>query len=144
MQRFVVRRQQGARSVASVTPFTGSFETCAIIGERPDAVILAFAGTDPDIWQNLVTDGAFRIDPTTGTHDGFRKAAVAANDVRGRKWRAAEQSDAVRHPDRLKRFFVWLAGQLATSRASPTRTPNALIFQPRTRALPKRYLGTVG
>src|SRR4051812_10393967 len=47
----------------SVTPFiksrtslSGSFESCGLIGERPGAVILAFAGTDPGIWQNLATD----------------------------------------------------------------------------------------
>jgi triacylglycerol lipase len=47
----------------SVVPFIkqkgslkGSFETCGLIGERDGAVILAFAGTDPGIWQNLASD----------------------------------------------------------------------------------------
>jgi hypothetical protein len=58
----------------------GSFETCGIIGERPDAVILAFAGTDPGVWQNLVTD--FTPLPRQGSdlHQGFRVAADAAKD----------------------------------------------------------------
>jgi triacylglycerol lipase len=70
----------------SVTPFTQqnislnhSFETSGLIGERPGAVILAFAGTDPGIWQNLVTD--FTPLPQAGSdiHDGFRVAAEAAH-----------------------------------------------------------------
>jgi triacylglycerol lipase len=58
----------------------GSFETCGIVGERPDAVILAFAGTDPGVWQNLVTD--FTPLPREGSdlHQGFRIAAEAAKD----------------------------------------------------------------
>jgi hypothetical protein len=69
----------------SVTPFIrqnisleGSFETCGLIGEHNRAVILAFAGTDPGIWQNLVSD--FTPVPRDGsdTHDGFRVAAAAA------------------------------------------------------------------
>lgn len=65
---------------SSITSFTRSFETCGVIGERPDAVVLAFAGTDPGIWQNLVTDGVFRIDPATDTHVGFQEAALSAKD----------------------------------------------------------------
>ncbi len=70
---------------ASVFPFikqktalAGSFETCGIIGERADAVILAFAGTDPGIWQNLATD--FNPLPQAGSdiHEGFRLAVAAA------------------------------------------------------------------
>jgi triacylglycerol lipase len=55
-----------------------SFETCGLIGQRDRAVILAFAGTDPGIWQNLVSD--FTPIPRDGsdTHDGFRVAAEAA------------------------------------------------------------------
>jgi triacylglycerol lipase len=76
---------RGKWDFTSVTPFiqqktsvTGSFETCGLIGERDKAVILAFAGTDPGIWQNLVSD--FTPVPRAGsdTHDGFRVAAAAA------------------------------------------------------------------
>jgi hypothetical protein len=60
------------------TSLNGNFETCGIIGERPDAIILAFAGTDPGIWQNLATD--FDLRPVTegDTHRGFQLAAIAA------------------------------------------------------------------
>jgi triacylglycerol lipase len=69
----------------SVTPFIrqnisldGTFETCGLIGERDKAVVLAFAGTDPGVWQNLVSD--FTPIPRDGsdTHDGFRVAEAAA------------------------------------------------------------------
>jgi triacylglycerol lipase len=69
----------------AVTPFVldnislnGSFETCGLIGERDDAVVMAFAGTDPGIWQNLTTD--FTPLPRVGsdTHRGFELAAAAA------------------------------------------------------------------
>jgi len=56
----------------------GSFETCGLIGERPDAVILAFAGTDPGMWQNLATDFNVVPEPPSDTHRGFQQAATAA------------------------------------------------------------------
>jgi triacylglycerol lipase len=64
--------------IKNKTSLKGSFETCGIIGERADAVILAFAGTDPGIWQNLATD--FNPLPQMGSdiHEGFRLAAAAA------------------------------------------------------------------
>jgi len=64
---------------SSVAPFTGTFETCGIVGERLDAVVLVFAGTDPGIWQNLVTDSAFLLDRQTDIHTGFQKAVSRAN-----------------------------------------------------------------
>lgn len=69
---------------SAVTPFirhkiglTASFETCGLIGERPNAVILAFAGTDPAVWETLATD--FNIRPIAGkdTHAGFQAAVDA-------------------------------------------------------------------
>ena len=60
------------------TELNGSFETCGIIAERPDAVILAFAGTDPVVWQNLATDFSARPTANTNTHAGFERAAGAA------------------------------------------------------------------
>jgi triacylglycerol lipase len=64
-------------SIPKVSP-TGSFETCGLVGQRPDAIILAFAGTDPGVWQNLATD--FSPLPRKGldTHGGFALAATAA------------------------------------------------------------------
>ena len=59
------------------TGLTGSFETCGIIAERLDAVILAFAGTDPSVWQNLATD--FNARPKANNkHAGFELAARPA------------------------------------------------------------------
>jgi len=62
----------------SKTGLEGSFETCGIIAERPDAVILAFAGTDPAVWQNLATDFNARPTPNTDKHAGFEAASKAA------------------------------------------------------------------
>lgn len=71
----------------SVTPFRGagaafnaSFDTTGLFGERPDAVVLAFAGTDPAVWQTVVTDFNLRIDPATNTHHGFR-AAFSTSEI---------------------------------------------------------------
>jgi hypothetical protein len=75
----------GKWEFTSVTSFilqktspVGSFETCGLIGERDKAVILAFAGTDPGIWQNLVSDLTPVPRPGSDIHDGFRIAAEAA------------------------------------------------------------------
>jgi predicted lipase len=70
----------------------GSFETRGLIGERRGAVILAFAGTDPGIWQNLVTD--FTPLPQAGSdiHDGFRLAAAAAEPQVARAVELCRQS----------------------------------------------------
>jgi triacylglycerol lipase len=69
----------------TVAPFTkhkidvtASFDTCGIIGERPDAVILAFAGTDPAVWETLATDFNIRPRPDTNTHAGFQAALDSA------------------------------------------------------------------
>jgi triacylglycerol lipase len=60
------------------TSLKGSFETCGLIGERTGAVILAFAGTDPGIWQNLATDITPLPQVGSDIHEGFRLAAAAA------------------------------------------------------------------
>jgi triacylglycerol lipase len=69
----------------SVTPFVrhdigiaASFETTGIICERSDAVILAFAGTDPVVWETLATDFNIRPTPDKNTHIGFQTALDAA------------------------------------------------------------------
>jgi triacylglycerol lipase len=70
-----------------VTTFRGqrvalgaSFDTTGVLGERPDAVVLAFAGTDPAVWETVATDFNLRIGPSH-VHVGFQAAmdAVAAN-----------------------------------------------------------------
>jgi triacylglycerol lipase len=69
----------------AVTPFVkrkvaiaASFETCGLIGERPDAVVLAFAGTDPAVWKTLATDVNVRLTADRDTHIGFQTALDAA------------------------------------------------------------------
>jgi len=69
---------------SSATPFgvkrvdvTASFDTSGLLAERPDAILLAFAGTDPGVWETLATDGNFRIDPQTDTRVGFQAALNA-------------------------------------------------------------------
>ncbi|MEA2998147.1 MAG: triacylglycerol lipase [Alphaproteobacteria bacterium] len=59
--------------------FKASYDTCGIIGERDKAVILAFAGTDPGVWETIITD--FTLRPGTDTHAGFQDAADAVKDV---------------------------------------------------------------
>jgi triacylglycerol lipase len=85
----------------SVLPFVrrnvderATFDTCGIIGERQDAVVLAFAGTDPGVWENLVTDGDARITPDN-THRGFQTALDA---VLGEVDQAVQKSQANRKP----------------------------------------------
>ncbi len=69
---------------ANVTPFvrqkdglTASFDTCGLVAERADAIILAFAGTDPGVWETLATDFNIRPRPDTDTHVGFQTALDA-------------------------------------------------------------------
>jgi triacylglycerol lipase len=61
------------------TSVEDSYETCGIIGERAGAVILAFAGTDPGVWQNLATDAAVLPRTNSDIHDGFLMAAEAVS-----------------------------------------------------------------
>lgn len=59
-----------------------SFDTTGVFGERADAVVLSFAGTDPAVWETLATDFNPRIGPGN-THVGFQAAMDAAvSDVR--------------------------------------------------------------
>ena len=69
----------------SVTTFRGSqselgtnYDTTGLVGIRSNAVLLAFAGTDPGVWQTLATDGQLRINPQTNTHRGFQSAFGAS------------------------------------------------------------------
>jgi len=120
----------GKWSFSSAIPFSkrktglnGTFETCGIIAERPDAVILAFAGTDPGVWQNLATDFNARPTANTDTHAGFELAAGAA---------APEIAQATQISRQLQRpLFITghslgaalaaLAAQMAAAGGSPPR-----------------------
>ena len=63
------------------TAIAGSFDTTGLLGERGDAIVLVFAGTDPGVWQTLATDGLARLSPATDTHVGFQDALDAARGV---------------------------------------------------------------
>jgi triacylglycerol lipase len=55
-----------------------SFDTMGMVGERADAIVLAFAGTDPAVWETLATDFNIRLTPDMDTHIGFQTEADAA------------------------------------------------------------------
>jgi hypothetical protein len=79
-----VRKQWG---FASVTPFSqraggvAALHSTGLIGERDDAIVIAFAGTDPLIWETVATDARFGLG-AKNTHTGFQQAfeAVAPPD----------------------------------------------------------------
>jgi len=52
-------------------------DTRAIIAERADCIVVAFAGTDPALSKNLMTDVDCRLTPND-THEGFQAAIDAA------------------------------------------------------------------
>lgn len=56
--------------------FGGTFSTTGIVGERQNAVIVAFAGTDPGVWETVATDANFVRDDQTDVHKGFQAAVV--------------------------------------------------------------------
>jgi|SRR5580700_5226455 triacylglycerol lipase len=91
---------------SSATPFVGdnaglggAYDTRGFFGERDDAVILAFGGTDPGVWKNWDTDVRFRLDPATNTHSGIQAAlkGVTGNnqkpDYVGQAVSLSKQSD---------------------------------------------------
>jgi triacylglycerol lipase len=55
------------------------FDTTGLFGERADAVVLAFAGTDLGVWETIATDADFKADDDD-IHAGFHKAANAVTD----------------------------------------------------------------
>jgi hypothetical protein len=75
--------------------FDGIFNTTGIIGERANAVILAFAGTDPGAWETVATDAGAARDDQTDVHKGFQAAlAPVAQFVSG----AANLSNRTQRP----------------------------------------------
>jgi triacylglycerol lipase len=127
--------------------FAAKFETRGIIAERPDAVILAFAGTDPGIWKNLVTDGKFRRDPTTNVHIGFQDAAASVDAEINR---AAQLSLQQKKPlfiagHSLGAALAALAAQVASKAAAEPRAVYA-YGMPRTggEEFQQEYNGQLG
>ena len=111
--------------IARKSSLNGSFETCGLIGERDDAVILAFAGTDPGIWQNLATDLTLLPRAGSDIHEGFRRAAAAAQSEIEAAIQLAQQT--------RKAFFIAghslgaaLAALAATTALAKNSPPTAI------------------
>jgi triacylglycerol lipase len=68
----------------SIQPFVKKNEnattvTTGLYGVRGDAVILAFAGTDPGVWQTIATDAQIARNDVTDVHCGFEAAFKVAS-----------------------------------------------------------------
>lgn len=55
------------------------YDTTGVFGERTDAVVMSFAGTDLGVWETVATDADFKAD-AEDIHSGFHKAANAVMD----------------------------------------------------------------
>jgi triacylglycerol lipase len=84
-----------------VTPFVDAaigpqaFDTRGIIAEGNGVVILAFAGTDPAVWQNLASDFLQFVPSKNDTWSGFQ---TAADGARARVQDAMDKSRALGRP----------------------------------------------
>jgi len=73
-------RIAGARwNISNVTPFARASgfdhaDTRGIIARRNDATVVAFAGTDPAVWDNMLTNIKVLPASDIGTHRGFARA----------------------------------------------------------------------
>jgi triacylglycerol lipase len=67
----------GFKSIRLVRAQGPAIDTRAIIGERADCTVVAFAGTDPAVAKNLITNVKFRLS-IADTHEGFQDAIDAA------------------------------------------------------------------
>jgi len=72
-----LHRSGGFKPIEHVRAQAKQIGTRVIIGERPDCIMEAFAGTDPAISKNLMTDVDCRLTPND-THEGFQAAIDAA------------------------------------------------------------------
>ena len=102
---------------------TASFDTCGIWGERADAVLIAFAGTDPAVWETLATDFNIPRTPDTDTHAGFQAALDA---VRTEIGQAIARSQQIHKPlfiagHSLGAALAVLAAQFADSAGAAPR-----------------------
>lgn len=63
--------------ITKIRAQAGTADTRAIVGERNGCTIVAFAGTDPALGDNVITDARVRLTPKD-THAGFQDACDAA------------------------------------------------------------------
>lgn len=75
---------KGQWQFQSITPFRAQgvsrgkfFNTTGLVGDRNDAIVIAFAGTDPAVWETVLTDAGFVLG-SEDTHGGFQAAFRAA------------------------------------------------------------------
>ena len=71
---------KGLWGFSDITPFEAKqdhrYDTHGLIGVRDDAVLLAFCGTDPLVFDTILTDARFPLDDDD-VHAGFAEAAAA-------------------------------------------------------------------
>ena len=65
------------QAMTKIRAQAGTADTRAIVGERNGCTIVAFAGTDPALGDNVITDARVRLTPKD-THTGFQDACDAA------------------------------------------------------------------
>jgi hypothetical protein len=89
----------GEWEFTSVTPFiqqktsvTASFETCGLIGQRDKAVILAFAGTDPGIWQKPISRRYRWTAPTSMTVFAWPRKPPSRKSIRPYSFAGSRES----------------------------------------------------
>lgn len=105
--------------------FGKTFDTTGLVAEHPRAVVLAFAGTDPAIWETVATDARFKVGPGD-THEGFQAAFEAVQ---------AHVSAAIETSSRLGRP-LFIAGHslgaalalIAADRAATAGTPPMAVY----------------
>jgi len=114
----------------SISPFSkqkvdmvASFDTTGILGERADAIILAFAGTDPAVWETLATDFNIRLTKDTDTHIGFQAALDAARPEIDRAIAMSQQTGKCLYVagHSLGAALAALAADIAASSGSPPK-----------------------
>jgi len=146
----------------TITPFRlraaargKAFNTTGLVGERQDAIVLAFAGTDPLVWETVATDAGFVLG-NKDTHEGFQAAfdAAAPLDANGKLTGPVGEAIAKSKATGLPLFVTGhslgaalglLAADLAVAHGVPPRAvygfgtpcPGGVIFQ-------KRYNGALG
>jgi hypothetical protein len=95
-----IAAMQAAWQFDRITPFEakrgGKYDTHGIVGERRDAVVLAFCGTDPLVFDTVLTDARAKLNPED-IHTGFAEAA-APEEIKKSVLQAADASRQTNRP----------------------------------------------